>query len=231
MTSKVYSIGCSHTNGCMIDGNNGTSDFNKDNSFAGQIAKQLKAKHINLALNGASNQYIFRVANQVVADMDTTDSLFIIGWTGATRLEMRSTDEIFTGHPEGMDAKYIPYSLGALSKFFPKIYQRILKFAPYICDSTMLYDHWACYCVSLQNLFEKHNIKYIMCNTIEPLKETDNNKGILRTINQNYYYQPFNSESVFFNWADRKYKKTPCWHYPKEAHVEYAIKLMKEMNI
>lgn len=232
MTTKVYSIGCSHTNGCMIDGINGTSDINRQNSFAGQIAKRLKAQHINLSVNGASNQYIFRVANQVVAGLqDTKDVFFIIGWTGATRLEMRNDDVVFPGHPDGLDNHYIPYSLGAQTNNFSKIYKRILNFAPYICDSTMLYDHWACYCLSLQNLFAKHNINYIMCNTIESIKRTNNNSQMIDLIDIKKYHAPFDDEQTFFNWADKKYERTPCWHYPLKAHADYAVKLMKEMKL
>jgi hypothetical protein len=232
MVKTVYSIGCSHTNGCMIDGINGTSEVNKQNSFAGQIAKRLKATNYNLSLNGASNQYIFRIANQVVAQVtDSDDTLFIIGWTSPTRLELREDNKIFPGHPEGYDNNYIPFSVGANKDNFSKEYKRLLNDAPAMCNITMLIDHWTCYIIALQNLFAQHKIRYIMCNTMQPIEQTSNNSDMIKMIDTSNYYKPFDVDESFYNWANLNYERTPCHHFPLKAHKDYAVKIMKEMKL
>ena len=217
----------------MIDGQNGTSEVNKQNSFAGQIAKRLKAKHYNLSLNGASNQYIFRIANQVLSQVtDSSSTFFIIGWTSPTRLELRNDTSKFPGHPEGYDDHYIPFSVGANKENFSKEYKRLLSnYGPALCNTTMLIDHWTCYCIALQNLFAQHKIRYIMCNTMQPIEQTGNNSEMIKMIDTSNYYKPFDVDASFYNWATPNYKRTTCHHFPLKAHKDYAVKIMKEMKL
>jgi len=235
MSKTVVGIGCSHVSGCMIDGRLGDSPDNRNKSFTAQIAKRLGYNHINLGLNGGSNQYIFRVASQFLSDHidNIQDYFFVIGWSGATRLEFRySNDNSFEHamHPESMDKKYIPFSLGS-TEFFRHPYTRLIKqYAPDILEPTMLHDHWAAYALNLQTLFEAKGVNYIMCNTVESLKETQNNGGILKLLNTEKYYSPFETKDCFVEYALPRYKKTPCWHFPMPAHADWAKKICKELN-
>ena len=116
-------------------------------------------------------------------------------------------------------------------KDFSKEYKRLLNDAPALCNITMLIDHWTCYIIALQNLFAQHKIRYIMCNTMQPIEQTSNNSDMIKMIDTSNYYKPFDVDESFYNWANLNYERTPCHHFPLKAHKDYAVKIMKEMKL
>ena len=61
--------GCSHTAGSEIEGSGiGEGNYNRDNCFGAQLARKLGVVYTNLALPGASNDYINRTTSMWMLD-------------------------------------------------------------------------------------------------------------------------------------------------------------------
>ena len=88
--SHVLINGCSHSAGSEIEASGiGEGNYNRDNSFGAQFAKQLDCTYTNIAYPGASNDYISRTTLYWILDNPTLakDTLFLIHWTGTDRTE------------------------------------------------------------------------------------------------------------------------------------------------
>lgn len=227
--TTVVSIGCSHTHGSMIDGKNGTSQYNKNHAFGPQLAKMHGWKYINMGVPGGSNTYIFRAAINFLQKhyKDNNDYLFLIGWTCQDRMELRYADATrWRHHTEGdlVDTKYIPFTVGT-SKGLMKTYQhrKLLDLAPLFFDRIKDHDEWAGYAFGLQNIFKQKNIKYLMFNTCQAIEETRNNKNVVKKLDTEKYLHPLNEDQAFVYWAlNRGFKKTKCWHHKEDAHIAWA---------
>lgn len=233
MIKTVVGIGCSHTAGCELDGRNGTSEYNRQNAFPGKIAKLFGYDLINLGFNGGSNQYICRATTQFIANnfKNIQEYLFVIGWTSPERMELRYNDlsaYTFDPHPDNMDTKYVPFSLGQQDKIKMPL-KRVTHCAPNVFDRVMMLDHWAMYVLNLQNLFKSYNIKYIMCNTCVPLEFTKNSCNIEPLIDKTNYFL----EDTFFNYSFyvKHHKKSLSNHFEEPAHIDWAEKLIRECRL
>ncbi len=231
MPKTVVAIGCSHTAGSEIDGEF-TSDYNRKNSYAGQIAKHLDCDIINLGFNGGSNQYICRAATQFVTQnhYKINEYFFVIGWTSPSRMELRydgrSTQE-FDPTPPGMDPKYVPFSLGQKDNIKLPL-GKVTPYAVDIFETSMMFDHWAMYIMSLQNLFLHYKVPYIMCNTCVPLEYTKNSKATSAHIDRRYYYLGDN----FYDYSTSKaHTSSQHNHFGEQAHIDWANKLTKELKL
>ena len=56
----LAAFGCSHVNGSMLDGKNGSSEYNIRNGFPGMLAKKYGYQLHNISKPGGSNQFIHR---------------------------------------------------------------------------------------------------------------------------------------------------------------------------
>ena len=227
--TTVVSIGCSHTHGSMIDGENGTSLYNKENAYGPQLAKLNDFNFLNLGVPGASNTYIFRATINFLQKhlQKQEDYIFLIGWTSINRMEMRyDENNKFTHETIGdlIDKKYIPLTAGTI-KGLIKTYQhrKMLDLSPLFYDTVQAYDEWAGYAFGLQKILTQKNIKHLMFNTCEELQITENNYRIIDNIDTTYYLHPQNSEEVFLIWGmNRGHEITECWHHKEEAHIAWA---------
>ena len=227
--TTLVAIGCSHANGCMIDGEAGSSRYNQECSYAGVFSHIKKFNYINMSTNGASNQYIYRNAIKFVTNhmIPKEDYFFMISWTGWPRLELRYNDDGVNFHDtiaEFSDHRYIPFTSQTHPDIFKETsFKKLLKFSPDIFDKTMMMDHWASYIYGLQCVFKNNKIPYVMFNTCDELEETANNKGTLEHIDTKKYYKPFTRSDSFLTWSlNEGYKKTPCWHLGADAHFAWA---------
>lgn len=232
MTTLV-AIGCSHTNGCMIDGKAGSSRHNQECSYAGVISEIKGYNYINMSTNGASNQYIYRNAIKFITNhmIPGEEYFFLIAWSGWPRFEMRYNDKSGLTHDsiaEFADHQYIPFTSQTASKIFKeKSFKKMLNLAPAIFDETMMMDHWSSYAYGLQNIFENKNIKYVMFNTCDEMVRTKNNVGTCNQLNTKKYYSPFVRGDSFLTWGlQQGYKRTPCWHLGADAHLAWANKMI-----
>lgn len=83
--------GCSHTAGSEIEGPGiGEGNYNRDNCFGAQLARKLGVVYTNIALPGASNDYINRSTAMWMLDNPALakHTLYLIHWTGSSRSEI-----------------------------------------------------------------------------------------------------------------------------------------------
>lgn len=226
---KIVSVGCSHTHGSMLDGKNGTSEWNKSNTFGPTLAKKYGFGFYNLGLPGGSNEYIYRATIHFLNNYmeDNEDYIFLIGWTSVGRIEFRySSDNEYYHDTRGdfIDKKYVPFTNGMNPQLFkePK-FKKLHKLSPLLFNDTKFLDEWSIQALMLQKVFENKNIKYLMFNTCQELMETKNNKKIIENLNKQTYIDPLNSDSTFLYWSLNKgFKKTECWHLKLDAHNAWS---------
>lgn len=233
----LVTIGCSHTSGSMIDGKNGTSWHNKQNSFGGQLAEKYQMAHFNLGVPGGSNQYIYRATIRFINNFmhENDDYIFLIGWTSTNRVEMRYPENSTYTHKvigDFLDTKYVPFTVGTN----PLLYQtselrQMDKLCPLIFYENQLATDWAVYAYTLQNLLKNKNIKYYMFNTCHDIPVLDDNKDIIDALDKNLYYNPTDIDSSMLYWALNKgFEKTSCWHLKQDGHTAWAAHLEKLLS-
>ncbi len=232
--TTVVSIGCSHTHGSMLDGQNGTSLYNKENSFGPQLAKMNNFDFLNLGIPGGSNTYIFRATMNFLQNhiKKKEDYIFLIGWSSENRMEMRYDENNRFRHDtigDLIDTKYIPFTAGTSKGLMKTFHHRkLLDLTPLFFDTVQAHDEWAGYAFGLQKILAQKNLKYVMFNTCQELKITENNYRIIDNLDTTRYLHPQNSEEVFLHWGlNRGYEITDCWHHKLEAHIAWA----KYLNI
>lgn len=238
--TTVVSIGCSHTHGSIIDGVNGTSEYNKNHAYGPQLAKLNGFNYYNLGQPGGSNQYIFRSAIEFLQKHIQPDEeyIFLIGWTSIYRMELRYDDQNRHRHvimADYLDTKYIPFTVGTSKELMHTWHHRkLLDYAPLFFDDIQCYDEWAGFAYGLQEIFKSKNIKYLMFNTCQKIEETVNNKNIIEKFDTEKYLHPLDEKHYFINWAEAQgFEKSECWHHYEDAHVAWAKhidKICKNLN-
>lgn len=233
----LVAYGCSHTNGSMLDGVNGSSYENTRNGFPGMIAKKHGFELLNISKPGGSNRYIHRsVIDFVNNELDPKNEyLFLINWTSKTRMEVRYAEESRHRHVtlgDYVDQKSVPFTLGSKASLFTdKAVARLCRLTPYLNDLERDCNDWAAYAFSLQNVLQKNNIKYLMSNTCEELELNNWNKPILQSLNTDYYMYPFDRDQAMVDYLLNKgIEKTPCWHFKEDGHRLWADNLEQRLK-
>lgn len=228
----LVAFGCSHTHGSMIDGKDGSSEYNIRNGFPGMFAKRNGYQLINISKPGGSNQYIHRqVIEFITGHMNPAhEYLFLIGWTSSNRIELRYPDyEDHTYHTVGdyQDRKYVAFSQGTSPDVFhTDPIKKLLDFTPLFLDTSAMETKWAAYACSLQNILYSKGIPYLMHNTCTELRKNHMNNDIVHAIDTTYYPHHTNKKMCMVQYLlDKKVPKTECWHFQKEGHAMWADKL------
>jgi len=94
---KLIAAGCSVTHGAELD-HPFMSEENAQQSYPALLAKNLNLKCINVALSGASNDYIFHTAVEEIKKHDDV-SVLLVCWTHSPRLTWRAFDRTYIIHP------------------------------------------------------------------------------------------------------------------------------------
>lgn len=236
----LVAIGCSHTAGAELYDELAHHPENKNLSFAKRIADQLGYNYINLSSNGASNDYIFRTTIEFFTrNIDNiNDYVFLIGWTSCYRVELHYTteDEFETyalKEADVRDKQYISvvpnmYTSSIQNK---RIRELVDNYIDILINRTQGLDKLANYAFSLQNLFEKFNIKYLMINTIQELGVTPSNEALIKLLNTERYLNPTEHIHTFFwycknvlNFTDL----TKFGHHRTPAHDAWANYLIEQ---
>lgn len=216
--NKAYILGCSHVAGSEIEGwgIGHCTKFNLENSFLAQLAKLLNYEPENLAIPGASNDYIFRNFMYLInSNMIQPNDIVLVFWTGEERIEIQDPiSKKWIQFSQGMSTNFPEYN--STHKDFYELYQRLMCMEP------------------MRGRLNKIKNIYAL-NYIAKLK------GI-RVVNgdsfQEYGYDfkqdlpwlfPHDS---FTAWADRnKYEHSPDWyHYGLDAHTDFAKLCLEEYN-
>jgi hypothetical protein len=234
----LAAFGCSHVNGSMLDGKNGSSEYNIRNGFPGMLAKKYGYQLHNISKPGGSNQFIHRSVIHYVHNhvKDNREYLFLIGWTGLNRIELRypdNTKHIHATRGDFLDQKNIPFTPGTdpyLFKTFPV--RDLLNFAPFLFPETALRERWASYCIGLQNVLKNKNIKFVMFNTCERHEMIPTTKPILDRIDKSHYIDPQDQEAVYIDYLlGLGIEKTECWHFRHDGHKAWADVLERRLKI
>ncbi len=235
MKTTLVAIGCSHTSGSEL--HNGKSECfeNRQLTYAKTVADNLNFDYINLAVNGGSNDYIFRSTIQFINDnfKKIHQYRFLIGWTSSLRTELRMYEKdkkMFYRYDDldFYDKNYVQIT----SKMDPKLIEDykmkslISKYRVVLLEDDYCSDKFANYAFSLQSIFNSCNIKYYMFNTIHGQIKTKNNKNTIKQLNLNpRYYKPTDHEDTFFFHCKDKLgfnDITKYWHHKQEAHDAWA---------
>jgi hypothetical protein len=236
----LVAIGCSHTAGAELY--KGLSDHPKSKalSFASTIAKELDLQYINLAQNGASNDYIFRNTIKFINQNQSSinDYFFLIGWTSAWRFELRYRDDEQYVHNKGqhiIDPKYVPCSpnmwLDNIQE--SRMKKMVTKFSDILAEPVLTYDKMATYAWSLQQVFKSLKINYHMFNAIHGLPVVSSTKDIIKNIDTKYFHEPQNDSITFYNYCKDtlKIKPNQYYHLPQNAHNEFAKILLQRISL
>lgn len=234
----LVAIGCSHMAGSELYQGRGDHPKSKELSFAATVAKGMNLDYINLAQNGASNDYIYRNTIKFINNNleYINDYFFLIGWTSAWRFELRYRDDEDYVHNRGehvVDPKYVPCSP---NMWVDNIQERrmkklVTKYSDILSEPSMMYDKMATFAWSLQQTFKSLNIKYYMFNSVHNIPNIDSNKHIIKNLDVEYFYEPQKNEVTFYNYCTNmlSFKPSQYYHLPKEAHDEYAKILLQRI--
>lgn len=236
MKPTLVAIGCSHTAGSELYNEISEHPKNRDLAYSKKIADKLGMDYINIAVNGGSNDYIFRSTIEFVNNniRNIQNYRFLIGWTSSLRIELRYHDDdkysYFkdTDHLSFYDNKYIPITSGMDYDLIDdkSIRSIVKKYKVDLLENTLCADKFANYAFSLQSILELHKIKYFMYNTIHGQVPTKNNKNTIKQLSRNpRYYNPNDHEDTFFFLCRDKLGFTDItkyWHHKQPAHDAWA---------
>lgn len=229
----LVAIGCSHTAGAELYENYTDHEECKNRAFAATVAKNLKMDYINLALNGASNDYIFRTTVRFINDNinDINDYFFLIGWTSAWRFELRYRDE--DPHMY-LNSKYVPCTPSMSTDTIKdrRMRKLVTSYSDILVEENMVYDRMATNAWSLQQIFKSLNIKYHMFNTVHLIPCIESNRHIIENIDTDNFYEPQNNAVTFFNHGVDvlKLPVSQYHHLPQQAHDAFADILTQRLT-
>lgn len=234
----LVAFGCSHTNGSMLDGKNGSSEFNVRNGFPAILAKRHGYELLNISKPGGSNQYIHRSIIEFLTThyKEENEYLFLINWTSRPRIELRYKENNSNKHTtvgDFTDIKSVPFTVGTSPNLIAdQSIIKLLSYTPYFINLDLEAEKWACWVYGLQKILEYKNIKYLMSNTCEPLPELANNHTVIDKIDTKNYFNPFDINSCMIEYLMAKnFSKTPCWHFKLDGHEAWADKLEARLRI
>jgi hypothetical protein len=234
MSKTLVALGCSHTAGSELFEGIGDHPNNRINSYAGTLAKKLNYEYINLAVNGGSNDLIFRRTIEFInININNIDQyVFLIGWTSSARTELRYADDNNYIHDTLIedyfyDSKYIPITVGTVPEVIkdPRMRKMIVKNSDILMETNQCADKWANYAFALQKIFEAYNLKYFMFNTIHGQIRTPSNQQTIKNLNTKRYYKPEDNKDTFFFYCRDVlgYRNiTKWWHHKQPAHNAWA---------
>lgn len=233
--------GCSHTAGSEIEGSGiGEGNYNRDNCFGAKLARKLGVVYTNIALPGASNDYINRSTAMWILDNPglAKRTLFLIHWTGSSRSEL-FTDQIETNSYWN----FLPYvsdtNVGHIhpdhhAPIFPTDMERdVNNLSKYL----FLNDtHWEVNrylnIINLQTILEMQELPYIFGNGFQACAKGSRYDYYSNKINKSKFLD-YNDEtrSFFQHCLDAGFSidGQQFWHHKKEAH-EYWATLLYHQN-
>jgi len=227
--------GCSHTSGSELYEGLGECLENRNLSYAKKVADNLGYDYVNIAINGGSNDYIFRSTIEFINNnlKNIQDYVFLIGWTSSLRIELRYSNRnihLFNRNSniDFYDKKYIPITPNtSISLFEDKRFGKMIqKNKDLIIEDTFCSDKFANYAFGLQSIFEAYNIKYFMFNTIHGQQKTGNNKATIKNLSKNpKYYKPLDHDDTFFFYCKDVLGYTDLtsyWHHKQDAHNAWS---------
>lgn len=238
----IFINGCSHTAGSEIEGSGlGDTEYNRTQCFGAKLARRLGVEYTNIAMPGASNDYIFRTSNFWLHDNihKAKNSLFLIHWTGSARTEFFHTgmpkikNEIFWQFIPFVPDENVGHVHPGYQSFVPPHEEWM---AQHIAKSGFYSDvHWDINrymnVINLQNMLKVHQIKYIFRNALEQCNENDRFIYYRSRVDaSNFKGLTNNNLSFYEHCLNQGFDITGqlLHHHKEEAHEYWADKLFKE---
>ena len=130
--NKAYILGCSHVAGSEIEGwgIGHCTKYNLENSFLAQLARMLNYEPENLAIPGASNDYIFRTFMYLInGNIIEPNDIVLVFWTGEERIEIQDPiSKKWIQFSQGMSTNFPEYN--STHKEFYELFQRLMCMEP-----------------------------------------------------------------------------------------------------
>lgn len=231
-------VGCSHSAGAEIDGNQ-DSEYNRKHSYGNLLANFLGYTAVNISSSGSTNSTIARSVlewcreNYKPEDMN----LFVlISWTESSRMEIPSIDPTWY-EGANLNADWTSKT----SKNFLRINQgwaggdiyekrTVPSYQRFIAQNLIYLEIQSANLVlQLQYFLKMHSIDYLMCNTMHMFSEDKVLKFYLELIDESRYIDFRNSENAFYwKYKNKGFKnpKAKYWHHNEEPHKMYASELL-----
>lgn len=237
MKKIMLIAGCSHAAGSEIDGIE-DSPYNRDNSFGNRLAKLLGYEPVNIAITGSSNPCIARsILDWVHENYDSkeTELYVLIAWTENTRMEIPST-RMFYYDIANTYASVFSKS----NNLFLRVNFGSVGFDNWEKEQTEYYQKFMAnnsgylemltlnLILQIQYFLKSQNVKYLMCNTMEPVLDNIHNSSYIKKVDQKNYFNFLNSNSSFyFKYKNAGYinEKAKYWHHNEIPHKLYAEEL------
>ena len=221
--NKLFIIACSHGMGCEIEGEGigHFTEYNLKHCYGTLVAEHLNLEPVNLSWPGGSNDRIFRVIYELVNDefeffgnkykWEEGDR-FLIQWTGPDRIELKTPDG-YQNFSVGMGFKGInpDGSKFNVTKKNQKFYDQYIEFIAQPDYTNVLKTKNI---LGAKELLDSKNIKYYMT-------ESD------RTV----YNDCFIIKVPYWEYlVEKGYKRTPAEHFGKDAHKDWANKIIEAIK-
>jgi hypothetical protein len=240
MYKHVLINGCSHSAGSEIEGSGiGEGNYNRENSFGAQFAKQLGCTYTNIAYPGASNDYIARTTLYWILDNPVLakDTLFLIHWTGTERTEYfydKGNTTAFDFIPFKPDTcvthlhpqHYPDWAPMHWSKNLDALSEQI--FLNPVQWNVNRYNN----IIQTQELLKSKNYKYIFRNAFQCCDSSLRYRYYADKIDkENFLHFDNVQESFYENCLSQGYsvEGQQYWHHKIQAHAYWANKLLETL--
>ena len=240
MIERILINGCSHSAGSEIEGSGiGEGNYNRDNCFGALLAKKLNLPRVNLALPGASNDYIARTTLFWCLEHPEliSSTLFLIHWTGADRMEYFANEykETRSWVDEQYDKAVGHVHLASVwSGFLDKDIDLVKKIAKFIFRKDC---HWEINrylnILQIQELLKAHGAKYVFRNGFNCAVKALRYEQYYTKIDQDNFYGLFDKSESFFEHcleAGFSIEGQQYWHHGIDAHEYWADRLYNQIK-
>lgn len=230
-------VGCSHSAGSEIDGNE-DSTYNRNHAFGSLLVSKLGYEPLNISLSGSANSGIARSILQwfkTEYNPDEMDVFVCIGWTESSRLEIPRMCNYTEGN------KAVPWYDESANSYWRINFgwegnndeERavIPKYHEFMAENQLILENWVATDVLMIQYFLKSlNIPYVMCNTMYMFTPNEHfTQYLVNNIDETHYYNLRTDESESFYWKYRNlgYENTKAkyWHHNEEPHRLFAEEL------
>ncbi len=203
--NKMYILGCSHASGSELQGLGigHNTEYNLQNSFAAQFSIRMGYVPINLAIPGGSNDYIYRIFNEIIEEKYKPGDIFFISWTGTHRMEVFDyTKDEWYSIAQGQ--KWQPSDL---MKEAYEVFNKV-----WMSHELTGHHNKMKNILALDSIAKTRNINVIHHDSFAPLHFPEKLEML--------WLNPVRS---FMEWAIKKnYAHTPSFHFELQAHSDYA---------
>ena len=234
----LFINGCSHSAGSEIEGSGiGESDYNRENCFGAKLACKLGVKKINLAIPGASNDYIadstmLWCLNNIEKIQNT---YFLIHWTGAERTQFyykktaakKYSDWVFDHfqghvHPKNYCSSFPKEDISFIKRINKYLFMNEINW-----EVNKLLN-----IIRTQTLFRSMGANYAFYNSFTELLNKSRFKKYHKLIDQTNFYNSFDKNQTFYYWAlnqGHDINGQMYWHHKEPAHTDWADKLYQDL--